>query len=92
MGLLCSTTSPNSPGVMGSRTRRPARTIWFLVRPQALTHTPCLERFDELVILDREAELSTDDVGAPRRLAAGRADRSRRFGLRGRPAPGRKRR
>ena len=31
MGLLCSTTSPNSPGVMASRTRRPARTIWFSV-------------------------------------------------------------
>ena len=36
-----------------------------LGEPQALTQTPCPERFDELVILDREAELSTDDVGAP---------------------------
>ena len=36
-----------------------------LGEPQALTQTPCLERFDELVILDLEAELSTDDVGAP---------------------------
>ena len=35
MGLLCSTTSPNSPAVMASRTRRPARTIWLLVSGSA---------------------------------------------------------
>ena len=41
-----------------------------LGEPQALTQTPCPERFDELAILDREAELSTDDVGTPRRPGA----------------------
>ena len=43
-----------------------------------LPQAPVLEHAEQLVILDREAELSADDAGAPRRPGAGRAGPSRR--------------
>ena len=50
-----------------------------------LPQAPVLELAEQLVILDREAELSANDVGATRRLGLAPVAWGRCYGRRGRP-------